>query len=373
MAAGLCRAVPPFHSPGTSCSRTGSARSPEPPCPTLPCPVLPCPSRSRSAAASPRWALRAARPRPAPAPRRARLPLSAPARLGSAQLGPAQLSSARSGPAQPRPAPPLSAAGGGGRRAAAAPSREALPGARLPAQPRRRCRRQPGPSPAAASPRLASSRLGSSGAPMPSSEAVPLGLGACRRSGALGGMLSLVARLLEWLRSLFWKEEMELTLVGLQYSGKTTLLTVLASGQFTEDMIPTVGFNMRKITKGNVTIKVWDIGGQPRFRSMWERYCRGVNAVVYMVDAADLEKVEASKNELHSLIDKPQLHGIPVLVLGNKRDLPGALDEKQLIEKLNLSAIQDREICCYSISCKEKDNIDITLQWLIQHSKSRNC
>nr|XP_006122662.2 ADP-ribosylation factor-like protein 8B [Pelodiscus sinensis] len=145
------------------------------------------------------------------------------------------------------------------------------------------------------------------------------------------------------------------------------------SGQFTEDMIPTVGFNMRKITKGNVTIKVWDIGGQPRFRSMWERYCRGVNAVVYMVDAADLEKVEASKNELHSLIDKPQLHGIPVLVLGNKRDLPGALDEKQLIEKLNLSAIQDREICCYSISCKEKDNIDITLQWLIQHSKSRHC
>jgi hypothetical protein len=25
-------------------------------------------------------------------------------------------------------------------------------------------------------------------------------------------------------------------------------------------MIPTVGFNMRKVTKGNVTIKVWDIG-----------------------------------------------------------------------------------------------------------------
>nr|XP_031530642.1 ADP-ribosylation factor-like protein 8A [Vicugna pacos] len=149
------------------------------------------------------------------------------------------------------------------------------------------------------------------------------------------------------------------------------ILTLLQSGQFNEDMIPTVGFNMRKITKGNVTIKLWDIGGQPRFRSMWERYCRGVSAIVYMVDAADQEKIEASKNELHNLLDKPQLQGIPVLVLGNKRDLPGALDEKELIEKMNLSAIQDREICCYSISCKEKDNIDITLQWLIQHSKSR--
>uniref|UniRef100_A0A8C9EIU9 ADP-ribosylation factor-like protein 8A n=1 Tax=Pavo cristatus TaxID=9049 RepID=A0A8C9EIU9_PAVCR len=170
-------------------------------------------------------------------------------------------------------------------------------------------------------------------------------------------MLALFNKLLDWFRALFWKEEMELTLVGLQYSGKTTFVNVIASGQFNEDMIPTVGFNMRKITKGNVTIKLWDIGGQPRFRSMWERYCRGVSAIVYMVDAADQEKIEASKNELHNLLDKPQLQGIPVLVLGNKRDLPGALDEKELIEKMNLSAIQDREICCYSISCKEKDNI----------------
>lgn len=107
-----------------------------------------------------------------------------------------------------------------------------------------------------------------------------------------------------------------------------------------------------------------------------------------MVDAADPDKIEASRNELHNLLDRPQLTGIPILVLGNKRDLPGksdsvwvnmehennfhlsgALDENGLIEKMNLNAIQDREICCYSISCKEKDNIDITLQWLIAHSK----
>lgn len=43
-----------------------------------------------------------------------------------------------------------------------------------------------------------------------------------------------------------------------------------------------VGFNMRKVTKGNVTIKLWDLGGQPRFRSMWERYCRAVSAIVYV-------------------------------------------------------------------------------------------
>jgi len=126
-------------------------------------------------------------------------------------------------------------------------------------------------------------------------------------------------------------------------------------------MIPTVGFNMRKVTKNNVTIKIWDIGGQPRFRSMWERYCRGVNAIVYvyiklkyiiinyilnllnihsyMVDAADTDKLEASRNELHNLIDKPQLAGIPVLVLGNKRDLPNALDEVELIDRMLVNHI----------------------------------
>ena len=53
-----------------------------------------------------------------------------------------------------------------------------------------------------------------------------------------------------------------------------------------------------------------------------------------MVDAANHETLGAAKTELHNLLDKPQLQGIPVLVLGNKRDLPNALDEKKLIEEL---------------------------------------
>jgi ADP-ribosylation factor-like protein 8 len=68
--------------------------------------------------------------------------------------------------------------------------------------------------------------------------------------------------LLDWLRSLFWTKEMELSLIGLQNAGKTSLVNVLTTGQFQEDLIPTVGFNMRKVTKGGVTIKLWDMGGQ---------------------------------------------------------------------------------------------------------------
>lgn len=184
-------------------------------------------------------------------------------------------------------------------------------------------------------------------------------------------MLRFFRSMLDWLRGLFWKQEMEMTLVGLQCSGKTTFVTVLTSGHFQEDQIPTVGFNMRKVSKGNVVIKVWDIGGQPRFRNMWERYCRGVNCIVYMVDAADTDKLESSKTELQALLEKPQLQGIPLLVLGNKKDLPEALSQEQLVERFELNSISDREVACYSISCKDKINIDITLNWLIAHSKNK--
>ncbi len=44
---------------------------------------------------------------------------------------------------------------------------------------------------------------------------------------------SIIESILNWFRSLFWKQEMELTLVGLQNSGKTTLVNVIAVCYYT--------------------------------------------------------------------------------------------------------------------------------------------
>jgi ADP-ribosylation factor-like protein 8 len=97
-----------------------------------------------------------------------------------------------------------------------------------------------------------------------------------------------------------------------------------------------VGFNMRKITKGRVSMKLWDVGGQVRFRSMWERYCRGVNAIVYVVDAADAARVQEAAGLLHDLMERPTLQNVPLLVLGNKNDLPQALETSALKEQMRL-------------------------------------
>ena len=58
--------------------------------------------------------------------------------------------------------------------------------------------------------------------------------------------------ILNWLRSMFsfFKQEMELSLFGLQNAGKTTLVNAIATGEYREDMTPAAGFNTRKVTKG---------------------------------------------------------------------------------------------------------------------------
>ena len=70
------------------------------------------------------------------------------------------------------------------------------------------------------------------------------------------------------------------------------------TGTFEKDMIPTVGFNMAKVQKGKVTIKIWDMGGQKKFRGMWERYCRGVSVIVFVIDAADPKNFPDAAKEL---------------------------------------------------------------------------
>nr|AOC97517.1 Arf family protein [Volvariella volvacea] len=157
-------------------------------------------------------------------------------------------------------------------------------------------------------------------------------------------MAGFFSSIFQWLSGLFFSKTAEIAVVGLQASGKTSFVNVLTSGQWSEDVVPTVAFNFRKIKKGNVTMKIWDVAGQPKFRSMWERYCNGVDAVVFIVDAVDREKFNTARFELHQLLGQPTLIGVPLLVLGNKNDLDGHASVQDIISELQLDRILDRTV-----------------------------
>lgn len=53
--------------------------------------------------------------------------------------------------------------------------------------------------------------------------------------------IPLLSPLLAWLRALLFSRHLEICVVGLNAAGKTSLVNVLACGQFSSEMIPTVG------------------------------------------------------------------------------------------------------------------------------------
>lgn len=105
-----------------------------------------------------------------------------------------------------------------------------------------------------------------------------------------------------------------------------------------------------------------------KFRNMWERYCRDVNAIIFVVDAADREALPVANDELHALLSHESLASVPLLVLANKSDLKDKMSVDEVIEGLDLKKIMRRELSCYGVSAKEETNLEAVLQWLVARS-----
>ena len=57
---------------------------------------------------------------------------------------------------------------------------------------------------------------------------------------------------------------------------------------------------------------------------------------MYMVDASDRDRFDLSRYELENLLDCEELASIPILVLANKIDKPGAATEEEIRAALGL-------------------------------------
>ena len=59
--------------------------------------------------------------------------------------------------------------------------------------------------------------------------------------------------------------------------------------------VPTVGFNVEEVNYKGLQFTVWDIGGQSKLRDLWHHYYSGSDAVIYVLDAADEERIELAR------------------------------------------------------------------------------
>ena len=92
----------------------------------------------------------------------------------------------------------------------------------------------------------------------------------------------------------------------------------------------------------NMQIMTWDVGGRCNFRPLFRHYYSETAGIIFVIDMAtdDSWYKDRSKDELTRLLSEPDLIGIPLLILGNKADLPTAMSQLDFEEFVDLSTIQ---------------------------------
>eukprot|EP00126_Sphaerothecum_destruens_P007637 Sdes_comp19926_c0_seq2m12365 len=150
----------------------------------------------------------------------------------------------------------------------------------------------------------------------------------------MGGYIS------QLLQNLWGQKELRVLILGLDGAGKTTILYRLQVGEvvstipskfsasfpffssshlFFHLFFPAIGFNVETVQYKNLKFQVWDLGGQTSIRPYWRCYYSNTDAVIYVVDSADRERMSISKTELVSMLEEEELKNALLMVFANKQ------------------------------------------------------
>ncbi len=159
-------------------------------------------------------------------------------------------------------------------------------------------------------------------------------------------------------------------LFGIDEVGKSSLVRRLKTGEFNENYFtPTRKFNIEYIpVEEKGLLAIWDMPGQKSFRPKWLIGLQDSNLIIYMIDIANQRRFEESSSEFWNVINKDELEGIPLLILGNKIDLIKCSKEdydsqvqnleKELFNFYNFKNIKNRKWNFLLTSVKTNLNID---------------
>ena len=83
-------------------------------------------------------------------------------------------------------------------------------------------------------------------------------------------------------------------------------------------------------------------------RPLWRHYYQNTDALIFVVDSNDRERIDECKHEIHRFLTEDELKDAMLLIMANKQDLPNAMSIPELTDKLNLHVIRERQWCKYS-------------------------
>jgi ADP-ribosylation factor-like protein 1 len=129
-------------------------------------------------------------------------------------------------------------------------------------------------------------------------------------------------------------------------------------------MILAIGFNVETVQYKNLKFQVWDLSGQSSLRAYWRCYYANTDAIIFVVDSCDRDRVLISKDELVSMLAEDELKDAILLVFANKQDVPGAMSASEISEFLGLGKLKTRQWAIHKCSALKGEGIDEGLDWL---------
>ena len=167
----------------------------------------------------------------------------------------------------------------------------------------------------------------------------------------------------DWIWKSFHQDS-SILILGLDNAGKTAILYSLKLGEVINYTVPTIGFNVEEVQIDNLSIKMWDIGGQDKIRALWPHYFQQSSGIVFVVDSNDQDRLPHAKIELHTLISHKDNVGKPFLILANKQDLPNAVDKETMVRELQLETVTTSKWYVVECSATKNQRARVGFEWL---------
>lgn len=162
-----------------------------------------------------------------------------------------------------------------------------------------------------------------------------------------------------------FKTEKRLLMLGLDNSGKTTILYKLKLGDIIKT-VPTIGFNVETINYKNLDLTIWDLGGQDKIRPLWRHYYQGVCGIIFIIDASDKARLKEVLDEVKILDSEHILRDCIFLFYLNKMDLPEPVSGNEFKVEIDKIFKRDRNYYVQESCATNGMGLYEGLEWLNQ-------
>ena len=153
-------------------------------------------------------------------------------------------------------------------------------------------------------------------------------------------------------------------MLGLDAAGKTTILYQLRLKN--RDMVSTIPTIIENLLVDNISITCWGLGGSEKIRILWKDYFVNAQAVIFVVDSNDRDRIEDAEEQLNKLLNEEWLYKKPFLIFANKQDL-NSYTPGEIADKLKLSQIRDRKWMIQGCSSINGFGLSEGFEWLVKN------